>query len=131
GWFGLGSALEAVGDIEVLRKAYREWPLFNTLIDNVEMSLAKTDSRIAQRYLDLGDRDDLAALVMAELDLTTRWVLEITEHGHLLEGRRVLGRAVQLRNPYVDALSLIQLRALRALRGQAEGEDAERTAELQ
>jgi len=28
----------------------------------------------------------------------------------------VLGRAVQLRNPYVDALSLIQLRALRGLR---------------
>ncbi|MEE6296321.1 phosphoenolpyruvate carboxylase [Georgenia wangjunii] len=131
GWFGLGSALEAVGDIEVLRQAYREWPLFNTLIDNVEMSLAKTDARIAQRYLDLGDRDDLAALVMAELDVTTRWVLEITQHGHLLEGRRVLGRAVQLRNPYVDALSLIQLRALRALRGQAAGEDAAKTTELQ
>jgi len=28
----------------------------------------------------------------------------------------VLGRAVELRNPYVDALSYLQLRALRTLR---------------
>ncbi|HLT85766.1 MAG TPA: phosphoenolpyruvate carboxylase [Phototrophicaceae bacterium] len=116
GWFGLGSALEAVGDLEALRTAYREWPLFNTLIDNVEMSLAKTDRRIARQYLNLSDREDLKQLVLDELDLTTRWVLRITGHAYPLEGRRVLGRAVQLRNPYVDALSLLQLRALRALR---------------
>ena len=116
GWFGLGSALDAVGDLELLRQAYAEWPLLATMIDNVEMSLAKTDPRIARRYLELGDRDDLAAAVMAELDLTTRWVLAITDHTRLLEGHRVLGRAVQLRNPYVDALSLLQLRALRVLR---------------
>ncbi|WP_324652545.1 phosphoenolpyruvate carboxylase [Georgenia sp. H159] len=128
GWFGLGTALAAVGDIEQLRTAYREWPLFNTLIDNVEMSLAKTDRRIAAQYLELGDRDDLAALVLEELDLTTDWVLRITGHGYPLEGRRVLGRAVQLRNPYVDALSLIQLRALRALR--TEDEEARSDKEL-
>ncbi|WP_127130542.1 phosphoenolpyruvate carboxylase [Georgenia sp. SYP-B2076] len=116
GWFGLGSALDAVGDLDVLRRAYAEWPLLATMIDNVEMSLAKTDPRIARRYLELGDRDDLAQMVMAELDLTTTWVLAITGHAHLLEGHRVLGRAVQLRNPYVDALSLLQLRALRVLR---------------
>jgi phosphoenolpyruvate carboxylase len=56
GWFGLGTALEAVGDVEVLRRAYDEWPLFRTVIDNVGMSLAKADGRIARRYLDLGDR---------------------------------------------------------------------------
>jgi phosphoenolpyruvate carboxylase len=116
GWYGLGSALEEVGDLDLLRTAYAEWPLFGTMIDNVEMSLAKTDDRIARRYLGLGDRADLAELVLAELDLTSKWVLAITDHTRLLEGHRVLGRAVQLRNPYVDALSLLQLRALRALR---------------
>ncbi len=54
--------------------------------------------------------------MLEELDLTTTWVLAITDQQRLLEKHRVLGRAVQLRNPYVDALSLIQLRALRALR---------------
>ncbi|GAA3711476.1 phosphoenolpyruvate carboxylase [Zhihengliuella alba] len=119
GWYGLGSALEAVGDAELLRAAYAEWPLFRALIDNIEMSLAKTDRRIAERYLALGDRDDLAALVLEELDLTTKWVLEITGQERLLQDHRVLGRAVELRNPYVDALSLLQLRALRTLRSDA------------
>ncbi len=126
GWFGLGSALAAVGDVERLRAAYAEWPLFATMVDNVEMSLAKTDARIARRYLALGDRDDLAGLVLEEMELTTQWVLAVTGQERLLGGRRVLGRAVQLRNPYVDALSLIQLRALRALRDQGgEGESTD------
>ena len=116
GWYGLGTALESIDDVELLRSAYAEWPLFRALIDNIEMSLAKTDRRIAERYLALGDREDLSALVLEELDVTTKWVLLITDQQRLLEEHRVLGRAVQLRNPYVDALSLIQLRALRTLR---------------
>jgi phosphoenolpyruvate carboxylase len=121
GWFGLGTALESVGDLAELRAAYAEWPLFSTMIDNVEMSLAKTDDRLAQRYLALGDRDDLAALVLEEMTLTRRWVLAITGSEQILSRRRILGRAVQLRSPYVDALSLLQIRALRALRtGESE-----------
>ena len=116
GWFGLGTALEAVGDLDELQAAYAQWPLFSTMIDNVEMSLAKTDDRLAQRYLALGDRDDLAALVLEEMALTRRWVLAITGSEQILSRRRILGRAVQLRSPYVDALSLLQIRALRALR---------------
>ena len=116
GWFGLGTALEGVGDLELLRSAYQRWPLLATMIDNVEMSLAKTDERIARRYLDLGDREDLSELVLAELALTRDWVAKITGQDRLLAGHSVLGRAVQLRSPYVDALSLIQLRALRRLR---------------
>lgn len=127
GWYGLGTALEGVGDVELLRSAYSDWPLFRALIDNIEMSLAKTDRRIAERYLALGDRQDLSSLVLEELDLTTKWVLSITEQERLLEKHRVLGRAVQLRNPYVDALSLIQLRALRTLRSGTADETDEKT----
>jgi phosphoenolpyruvate carboxylase len=121
GWFGLGTALAAVGDADLLQRAYREWPLFHTMIDNVAMSLAKADARIARHYLELGDRDDLAALVMDEMLLTHEWVLKVTDAAELLENKPVLQRAVKLRSPYVDALSLLQLRALRALR--AEGAD--------
>ena len=130
GWFGLGTALDAVGDEELLVEAYREWPLLRTMIDNVAMSLAKTDERIARQYLALGDRDDLAQLVLDELATTRRWVIRLTGGESLLENKPVLQRAVQLRSPYVDALSLLQLRALRALRSAAEdptgsGADAE------
>lgn len=120
GWFGLGTALAAVGDVDRLRRAYREWPLFATMLDNVEMSLAKADTRIAAKYLELGDRPDLAALVMDEMALTTHWLLQITGQSQLLERRHFLGRAVALREPYVDALSLLQLRALRSLRSGEE-----------
>lgn len=116
GWFGLGTALDAVGDIDVLRRAYDEWPLFRTVIDNVGMSLAKADDRIARRYLDLGDRADLADLVAEEMALTKRWVIAIAGGDDLLANKPVLQRAVKMRSPYVDALSLLQLRALRTLR---------------
>jgi phosphoenolpyruvate carboxylase len=119
GWFGLGTALEAVGDEETLRRAYREWPLFQTMVDNVAMSLAKADPRIARRYLDLGDRDDLARIVMDEMALTRDWVVRVTAGSDVLDNKPVLQRAVKMRSPYVDALSLLQLRALRSLRADA------------
>jgi len=129
GWFGLGSAMAAVGDASRLRQAYESWPLLRAMIDNVAMSLAKADPRIARSYLDLGDRDDLAALVMDELALTSEWVQRVTG-GELLANKPVLQRAVKLRSPYVDALSLLQLRALRALRSTpaaaAASDDAQR-----
>lgn len=130
GWFGLGSALEAVGDLDELRTAYETWPLFTTMIDNVEMSLAKTDEGIARRYLALDSRDDLAGLVLDEMELTRRWVLSITGEESLLTGHRVLGRAVRLRTPYVNALSLLQLRALRALRTDPGGSGTEQNQRL-
>ena len=120
GWFGLGSALEAVGDADLLRRAYEEWPLFRTVIDNVGMSLAKADPRIAREYLDLGDRPDFTALILDEMELTRAWLVRIVGGDALLDNRPALRTAVELRSPYVDALSLLQLRALRALRSQAE-----------
>ncbi|WP_240643782.1 phosphoenolpyruvate carboxylase [Antribacter gilvus] len=121
GWYGLGTALRDFGDLAQLQAARAEWPLFATLLDNVEMSLAKTDERIAGKYLALGSRDDLAQMVLDELRLTREMVLKISGNAWPLAGRRVLGRAVQLRSPYVDALSLLQVRALRGLRTGVDG----------
>ncbi|MET0735837.1 MAG: phosphoenolpyruvate carboxylase [Microbacterium sp.] len=125
GWFGLGTALDAVGDEDRLARAYGDWPLFRTMIDNVAMSLAKADDRIARHYLELGDRDDLAALVRDEMALTRSWVVQITGGTELLGNKPVLQRAVKMRSPYVDALSLLQLRALRALRAETGAVDPE------
>jgi phosphoenolpyruvate carboxylase len=115
---------------EVLRRAYRDWPLFSVLLDNAEMSLAKTDRLIGARYLALGGRDDLTKRVLAEYDLTRQLVLAVTGHDRLLEDKQVLSRAVALRDPYVDALSYLQLRALAALRGQIPDEERDRLERL-
>ena len=121
GWFGLGSGLAAAAaaddGLKEARDAYLAWPLLAVLLDNAEMSLAKTDRRIAVRYLALGGRPDLTAAVLDEYDLTRRLVLAVTGHDRLLADRPVLSRAVALRDPYVDALSHLQLRALAGLRG--------------
>ena len=116
GWFGLGSALEAIGDVDLLSRAYEEWPLFRTVVDNVGMSLAKADPRIARQYLELGDRPDLTGLVLEEMELTRSWLIRIVGGEELLDNRPELHTAVHLRSPYVDVLSLLQLRALRVLR---------------
>jgi phosphoenolpyruvate carboxylase len=126
GWFGLGSGLAAAGGeggLQTVQETYRSWPLLAVLLDNAEMSLAKTDRRIAERYLALGVRADLTAAVLDEYDLTRELVLAVTGHDRLLANRPVLSRAVALRDPYVDALSLLQLRALAALRNGAGERD--------
>ena len=127
GWYGLGSGLaEAIdrpGGLGAVQAAYRDWPLLAVLLDNAEMSLAKTNRSIASRYLALGGSDQLAEQVLAEYDLTRRLVLTVTGHDRLLAGRRVLSRAVALRDPYVDALSHLQLRALAEVRASADSGD--------
>ena len=124
GWYGLGSGLAAAiagaGGMAAVQAAYRDWPLLAVMLDNAEMSLAKTNRRVAVRYLALGGDDALSARMLHEYDLTRRLVLEVTGHDRLLADRAVLARAVALRDPYVDALSHLQLRALAALRASTD-----------
>ncbi len=124
GWYGLGSglaaAVDAPGGMAAVQAAYRDWPLLAVMLDNAEMSLAKTNRRIAVRYLELGGNADLSARLLREYDLTRKLVLEVTGHDRLLADRAVLARAVALRDPYVDALSHLQLRALAELRASTD-----------
>lgn len=124
GWFGLGSGLAAVGDLEQLRAAYREWPLFATLIDIAEMSMAKTNRQLAESFLALGNRPDVTQQVLAEYDLTRSRLLEVLDQSEMLERKPQLRTAVGLRTTYVDALSHLQLRALRTLRSARSAGDA-------
>ena len=122
-WYGLGTACEQFGDLNTLRQAYEEWPLFSTFIDNIEMSLAKTDERIAKMYLALGDREDLNKKVLDEMEFTRKWVLKIVGDEWPLQHRHVLGQAIRIRSPYVDALSVTQVLALGSLRKRVDKEE--------
>ncbi len=116
GWYGLGTGLAEVahrrGGIGRLRAMARDWPFFSTLLDNAELSLAKADPTIARRYLARGGRADLTATILDEMARTTELVLSVTGHARLLDGRPDLQRAIEYRNPYVDALSFLQIRCL-------------------
>jgi phosphoenolpyruvate carboxylase len=135
GWYGLGAGLQVLveepGGLARLRRMYAEWPFFTSLIDNAEMSLAKADALIAGLYLELGGSGELTEAIREELRRTHRLVLEVTGSDRPLAGRPILRNAVDLRNPYVDALSFIQVRFLEELRAGAAGpQRASRIADL-
>jgi phosphoenolpyruvate carboxylase len=116
GWYGVGTALETAtrerGGLQRLRQMHRRWAFFSSFLENVQLSLAKADRQVAQSYLEAAGDDTIAADVLEELDRTLDLVLRITEQDALLAHRPVLRRAIDLRNPYVDALSFLQFRFL-------------------
>jgi phosphoenolpyruvate carboxylase len=125
GWFGLGTALEAATArggrevVEHLEALYQRWPFFTSVIDNAELSLAKADLRTFRRYADLAPGAEAVAIrgmIEAEYARSVRMLLMITGGDRLLAGHPTLARSTELRNPYIDALSAIQVELLGRLR---------------
>jgi phosphoenolpyruvate carboxylase len=114
-WFGCGTAFEAA-DAGELRRLYREWPFFRTLVQNLEMTLAKSSIEIATGYLTLVADDSMWPSIADEHARTVGAVLEIVEADELLERHPVVQRSVRLRNPYVDPMNAIQVQLLRRYR---------------
>ena len=120
-WYGLGSGLEAVvGQFghDAVAEMAAEWPFMATLFDDVEMVLAKADLPIAARYTALaGDAGaPVFAQIEREFDRTQGAVLALRGRTVLLERNETLHRAIQLRNPYVDPMSFLQIDLLGAWR---------------
>jgi phosphoenolpyruvate carboxylase len=135
GWYGLGSALEAYrsahgeAGLAEIGRLYRSWPFLSSVLDNAETILATADMGVARRYASLLGGDDgharRWAAIEAEYHRTVGLLLTVTGRERLLDGAPVLQRSVALRNPYVDALSELQVRLLARLRGMAP-DDPER-----
>ena len=118
-WYGVGTALAAArerhGDA-VLAEMARDWPFFATMVDDVEMVLAKSDPAIFERYSRLASalpQGDLHArlhpLIAGEFDRTRDAILAIKGQSGLLENDARLRQSIRLRNPYVDPISLLQV----------------------
>ena len=121
-WFGVGHALErfaAQGEenLHQLHEMVSHFPLFNDLIRNVELAMAKADLAIAQLYASLVRDEELRErvwrLITEEFERTMRMLLAVKQQERLLEKNPVLSRSIRLRNPYVDPMSLIQVDLLR------------------
>lgn len=133
-WYGIGHALEQFGDLEKLREMYAGWPFFAALLDNAEMSLAKTDLYIAGRYAalvkDAGVRRKIFAMIEDAYKRSVRMVLHVNQRGTLLENQPVLAESIRLRNPYIDPLNYIQIRFLPRWRRHKESEAVRRLLAL-
>ena len=90
---------------------FREWYFHRSLAADTEMVLAKADLGIAKLYSRLsGDlHDEFFPIIEAEFDLTRHLTLSYSDHDVLLAGDVTLQRAIMLRNPYVDPMSLMQI----------------------
>jgi phosphoenolpyruvate carboxylase len=125
GWYGLGTALEAAAArggqevVEHLAGLYRRWPFFTSVLDNAELSLAKADLGTFRRYADLAagaEATAIRAMIEAEYSRSVRMLLLITGQDRLLAGHPTLARSIELRNPYIDALSAVQVELLGRMR---------------
>ena len=111
-WFGCGTAFESVGRRD-LRDLYERLPFFRAVVDNLEMTLAKSSLSIARGYLSLVRDPSLFAVIEEEKARTVAGVLAATGVERLLERQTDAARSVELRNPYVDPMNAVQVELLR------------------
>jgi phosphoenolpyruvate carboxylase len=129
GWYGLGSALDVVakecGEEHLVNMA-REWPFVSTMLDDVEMVLAKADIDIAEAFSRLAGplHERFFPMIRAEFERTVAWVLRLKGADELLAGDPRLATSIRLRNPYVDPMSLLQVDLLRRWRATDGKDDA-------
>ena len=134
GWLGIGTALgEAVATRDGLRRLQRmsnSWPFFDDLLGKAEMVCAKTDVAIARTYVKhLGGDAKLLDSLVGEYERAVEALLLIRGHRRLLDDIPVLQSAIELRNPYVDPLSLLQISLLRRKR-QQPARDVKRSEQI-
>jgi phosphoenolpyruvate carboxylase len=134
-WYGCGTALEPLAGtrdgLRELRRLYRSFAFFRSLVENLEMTLAKSSLEIARGYLELVpaelEPERRFAGIAAEHARTVEAVKAIVGAKALLDRHSVLKRSIRLRNPYVDPMNAIQVELLRRHRDPA-ATDEEREA---
>ena len=141
GFYGFGSAVKAYLSngrkrrLAALRAMYARWPFFRTLVDRLDMVLAKMDIGIAARYAalvpDAKLRKTVFGRIEREHDDTRAAFFAITETKALLETNPSLALSLRNRIPYIDPLSHLQVDLLRRLRsGKGDADELRRAVHL-
>jgi phosphoenolpyruvate carboxylase len=125
-WLGTGEAIGAAlarGEHDILREMYERWPFFRSTLDLIAMVLAESDARIAAEY----DRrlvppalQEVGADLRQRLAETVAAALRVMGKERLLTENAVLRRSIEVRNPYVYPINLVQIELLRRLREDRE-----------
>ena len=125
GWYGFGSAVsafqqESTDRLALLKKMYRHWPFFRSLLSNIDMVLAKSDLALASAYAGLVDdsglRKRVFTMIEAEWHRTSDALTAITGQPHRLASNPSLHRSMEHRFPYIDPLHHLQIELMRRYR---------------
>nr|WP_044181190.1 phosphoenolpyruvate carboxylase [Pirellula staleyi] len=141
-WYGLGTALSEVKykdrtAWQTICEMYRLWPFMQATIDNAMLALAKADMYIAQHYSELAEdpaqRQVCWELIARERDRTRQALLDLVGGSELLSKNPWFQGSIEVRNPYIDPLNLIQielLRRRRSLTPEAPANEAEQLRDM-
>ncbi|MGE5446613.1 MAG: phosphoenolpyruvate carboxylase, partial [Ignavibacteriales bacterium] len=140
GIYSVGSALDVFikknpdRNLDVLRDMYVNWKFFRSFIDNVQMATAKADMWIGLEYSFLVKPREIGKRIFQRIRdehrLTEEVILKITEQEKILDNNPFLQKTMELRDPYIDPLSYIQVGLLRRLsKGDLRGDERSRLIE--
>ena len=140
GWCGFGSAIDSfigkgedegsAARTDLLRRMHKQWPFFRTLLSNLDMVLAKSDLRIAARYVELAEDKPAARRIFKAI--SAEWcrvdaaLTTITGEAQRLQSNAALARSIEHRFPYIDPLNHLQVELLRRYRQRRDGDAVER-----
>ena len=132
GWFAAGTGLHAFAEnkpqnLDMLRDAYKKWPFFTVIIDNLHLALMKADMKTAEAYIPIAENQDSAkrifSIIKDEYEKTKEMVLKISQTAELLEHYPRIKNSVHCRNPYVDPLNFLQVDLLEELNKMDESDE--------
>ena len=125
-WLGTGAALETGLEKapQTLREMSDQWPFFQTVVDMLEMVLAKSDTRVAlwyeERLSDDPEQQRLGVELRSRLARTVAALSELTGRDSLLDNNPVMRWSIRVRDPYTDPLHLLQAELMARLRSREE-----------
>ena len=122
GWFGAGTALDSMikkHGIKQVRKIYKNSDFMQNLISNIEMTLAKSDLKIAKLYVELLLNEDMLEIyndINKESKLALTSIKKIKNNDELLDDNQILKNTLKVRNAYLDPLSIIQITLMKKMK---------------
>lgn len=135
GWYGVGSSFKEFIDenpeenLAFLRKMYKNWPFFQSLLSNVDMVLSKSNMNIAFEYAQLCEDKEVQEIyytILDEWQLTKNVILAIEDYDDLLEENPYLRDSLDYRMRYFNILNYIQLELIKRQRRGELSSDEER-----
>ena len=113
GWYGIGAGLKKLFEHnedaeEIVKRWYREWVFFHTVLNNSQRELARTHIPSSELYLNRVEEDTFHDLILQDYAWATQYITRIAGMEQILDHNPVIQRSIQFRNPFTYPLNVIQ-----------------------